>query len=238
MKKLLCICIGILIVGCVAHQTIPKLKEKVTKKPDAPELFAEKKNHTVMISPDASHVAVSLLPGVHHFVLCRIPIKHMDSVLYIKIKEDKLINIDRYLINADLDAQNPGIETKEGVKVYNHPEYRYNKKDETIDILMDLPLLYLLNEKITFDFHILAYNSDTRLVKELKKSLTFYWKPQKRKSTDDKPGLDYIDILVEKENTIANLENIQKQIISEMTYANMDRFDQTYRKSIERFVTQ
>jgi len=237
MKKFLCICISILLFGC-ATQSIPENKKKSVIKPDAPKLFAKKKTHEIKISSDASNVGISLLPGIHHYVLCRIPIKRMDSVLYVKIKEDKLTNIDRYLINADLDAQNPGKETEEGVEVYNHPEYRYNKKDETIDILMDLPLLYFLHEKITFHFHILTYHSKTRLLKELKPSLTFFWKPQKRKRRNDKPGLEYVDIMVEKANTIDQLEKIKKQIITEMPDANMDRFDPTYRKSINTFITK
>ena len=146
-------------------------------------------------------------------VQCNISISGVDRILYVKLIESELLNIDRHMIR--------------------NQEFLFDERNGELQVLLDLPLVYLLHGSVAFSIEILVMNSEDSYTKFLKKSITFNWKPLK-KQRDGQVGFAYADPLTDKKYD-RKIE-IKNQIRKELTNTNIDRFEMKYKNAIFGFM--
>lgn len=177
--------------------------------------FDERATYLFDITEDSYRSAVSLF-SIPQVAQANIHLPSCDNILYVRLIEMNKLNIDRHLIR--------GI------------EYLFNKRDKTLKVNFDLPVVYLLDGEAYFVLDILkAQKKEGGIYGEkIKKEIVFFWKPSK--VIDDSKGLKilkYVDPMADKYPLKNSLKKIMQE---EMVRTNLERFDGDYRLQLEDFI--
>jgi len=173
--------------------------------------FLSRASHSFNLKENDFIVAATIFK-VPQIVQCKIPLSGVDRILYIKIMENQLLNIDRHLIFGQ--------------------EYLFDENEQELKILIDLPVIYLFKGTIKFHIDILALNSKGKYLKTIKKTIAFNWQPLENNSSN---GFSYTKL---SNSNIKEKRAIKKIVKEEIQNCDTDRLNKEYKKEIEVFIKQ
>jgi hypothetical protein len=171
--------------------------EKVNKK----EFFNKATYKMTMM--ESSPIASISLFRVPQIVQASIKMSEVDQILFVKLTENRFLNIDRHLIFGK--------------------EYLFDSDKGKLFVLIDLPIIYLLKERLDIYLDILTLNSSRNSTKNIRKKIVFNWKPLKR---NEATGFNYGHFGAD--DKLIETETITKIVAEEYKQAAIKRFNKDY----------
>jgi len=172
------------------------------------------KRGTFKLNVEASDKIISAsLFKAPQIVQLSIDLSQIDRILYVKLLEKDLLNIDRHLLLGK--------------------EYLYLNQEGKLYVLIDLPVIYFFKGYVKFNLEILGLNSEGKFTKFERKKIVFNWNPLKK---SNESGFIYGNLLSSKElKDQATILNVAKR---ELKNAAFHRFHPEYSRELMKFVTE
>jgi hypothetical protein len=173
--------------------------------------FKKRRDISITIPTDSSIVGVSR-SDFPKKVLLETQIPGAGRILYAKIRETRRVNINRHLIQGQ--------------------EFMFNPKTNNLMILLDIPLIYLVEGSINIKMEILALNSRQTDTFKIRKTISFNWRPLKINEPDD-VGFHYTSLIAGK-FVVDEFKTLRGRLFGESQRANRIRFTPSYRDKVMR----
>jgi hypothetical protein len=175
--------------------------------------FLKRGTHKLNIEEPEKVISASLFKAPQT-VQVGIDLSQVDRILYVKLIERDLLNIERHLLLGK--------------------EYLYLNEKGKLYVLIDLPIIYFLKGRINFYLDILALNSKGRFTKYYRKKIVFNWKPIEK--AKDKSGFIYGDLT--KSTRLIDHSTIHDFALKEIKNASVERFHPEYSKELNDFINK
>jgi hypothetical protein len=174
--------------------------------------FYSKATYKMTMLESSPIVSISLF-RVPQIVEAGIQLSKVNQILFVKLTEKKLLNIERHLIFGK--------------------EYLYDTEKGKLFILFDLPALYLMKDHLDIYLDILALNTEKKFTRHLRKKIVFNWKPLK---DNVDTGFNYGQFGTEEQ--LIETKTIQKIVSEEYKNTAIKRFNPDYAEFINSVFPQ
>lgn len=192
----------IFLIGC-SSSVEPGMKKSNYQIIKEREEFEKKVNADLITTiENNTHTSLSLLMDAHVKILYKIDLPQTYEVSLVKLKEDKNLNINKYLIPIK--------------------DYYHDTVTEALYLALEIPYIHILDNELSYSLQITTTNKKKEY-KEKKYTLVFRTKPM----SDN--GEKYLSFEYKNSFYDEDIDPfIKAMIIQEKQNANLNRFSKEY----------